>query len=159
MGYLATRAAQFEYLCLGVSDFGADVGMSRVFDEGFHFIETARSNGGAVFVHCANGSNRSPTIVVAFLMQSEGLRLQDAYRRVLQRRPHIQPLADNQRELARLEARLLAEGSLAEGDTKDPASFEELKRQAKAAFIEALQLNAYRKARRNASDSTVKEEG
>lgn len=45
----------------------------------------------AVLVHCDMGVNRSPTLVLAFLV-SQGLSLREAYTHVLRARPGIDPL-------------------------------------------------------------------
>ncbi|KAF7646584.1 hypothetical protein LDENG_00185090 [Lucifuga dentata] len=42
------------------------------------YIRAALAMGGRVFVHCLMGVSRSATLVLAFLMIAEGLRLQDA---------------------------------------------------------------------------------
>merc|ERR1711918_255322 len=99
VSYMTERLASFKYLQLDVGDFGTDPkGMPDAFPKAFDFIDEARhSPGGAVFVHCANGSNRSPTIVIAYVMHHKEISLQAAYNLVLWRRPHVQPLADNQR--------------------------------------------------------------
>ncbi|XP_035462352.1 dual specificity protein phosphatase 13 [Scophthalmus maximus] len=48
-------------------------------------IRAALAMGGRVFVHCLMGVSRSATLVLAFLMIAEGLRLQEAVAAV---RPH-----------------------------------------------------------------------
>ena len=54
---------QFVYCNLDVTDFGGDVGISRVFDQAADFICKATLNCESyepgILVHCANGSNRS----------------------------------------------------------------------------------------------------
>lgn len=59
----------------------------------------------AVLVHCELGYNRSPTLVLAFLVQS-GYYLREAYRRVLRCRPMVDPLPPFRRALENLERRL-----------------------------------------------------
>lgn len=59
----------------------------------------------AVLVHCELGYNRSPTLVLAFLVQS-GCSLREAYRRVLRCRPMVDPLPPFRRALENLERRL-----------------------------------------------------
>ncbi|KAM9727906.1 dual specificity protein phosphatase 13B-like isoform 2-T5 [Menidia menidia] len=49
------------------------------------YIRAALASGGRVFVHCLMGVSRSATLVLAFLMIVEGLRLQEAVAAV---RPH-----------------------------------------------------------------------
>ena len=88
------------YLCVEIDDFGADDGISRVFEETFAFIDSAFREGGVVFVHCANGSNRSPTLVIAYLKYcNPGWTMIQVLEHILLRRPHIMPLKDNLAQL------------------------------------------------------------
>ena len=111
------RAAATEHLgycCLGVGDFGADAGISRVFDAAFAFVQPVLEQAsGCVLVHCANGSNRSPSVAIALLMLLFDWPLATAWEHVACRRT-IQPLADNRRELLAFERRRGA-ASMAEG--------------------------------------------
>ena len=107
-------SAGLEYCCLSVGDFGADAGISRVFDTALAFVRPAINSGGIVLVHCANGSNRSPTVAVALLMQLHNWPLATAYAHVASRRS-VQPLADNRRELLRFELELRGAASMEEG--------------------------------------------
>lgn len=59
----------------------------------------------AVLVHCNRGHNRSPTLVLAFLVHF-GLTLREAYRHVLCARPHIDPLSPYRHGLRNLEVQL-----------------------------------------------------
>ena len=93
-------AGELGYLCMGVGDFGTDEGITRVFGAAFDWIDRAVAAGGVVFVHCANGSNRSPTLVLGYMMHL-GYTLDGALRHVLAKRPHIQPLPDNLAALGR----------------------------------------------------------
>merc|ERR1719469_1427858 len=62
----------------------------------------AGSHPPAVLVHCSLGVNRSPTLVLAFLVM-KGLSLRQAYRQVLRTRPHIDPLPGYRDALMRYE--------------------------------------------------------
>ena len=99
---MKSYGAKYEWLHLEVGDFGTDQvsgGMSRYFARAFAFIDSAKDHdGGRVFVHCANGSNRSPTLTIAYMVHT-GLTLPLAYLHVLSHRPHISPLPDNQAAL------------------------------------------------------------
>ena len=109
------------YLCLDVGDFGTDDGISRVFENAFSFLDEAIQSGGVAFVHCANGSNRSPTIVTGYLKHRHpSWSIQRCLEEVLMVRPHIMPLKDN-----------LAQLSLWSGDKIDPQAFHTLKTAAK----------------------------
>jgi predicted protein tyrosine phosphatase len=99
----AAASSHLEYCCLEVGDFGTDRGIARVFSDAFTFVSHALDGGGNVFVHCANGSNRSPTVAVAMLMMLYDWPLCTAYEHVASRR-QISPLADNRRQLLAFEA-------------------------------------------------------
>ena len=94
------------YCALEVGDFGADAGISRVFAKAHAFAQAALDGGNCLLVHCANGSNRSATVVLALLMQMTGRSLRDSWLALLADRPNVFPLKDNQRELIAFEQRL-----------------------------------------------------
>ena len=52
-----------------------------------------------VFVHCAAGMSRSPTIVIAYLMWKKKLSLNDAIKFVKNKRPEISPNLNFMRQL------------------------------------------------------------
>ena len=53
------------------------------------FIESARSAGGKVLVHCARGVSRSAAVMCGCLMTMEGISFQEAYHRVRSKRPCV----------------------------------------------------------------------
>ena len=57
----------FKYLGFNAEDFRR-YNIFQHFDEVFTFIESARTSGGIVFIHCLMGVNRSAALVVAYLM-------------------------------------------------------------------------------------------
>ena len=71
-----------------VSDFG-DANLGPVFSACNEFIAAAKSEGATILVHCRHGQNRSPTVVLAYLMEREGLFLRDAYKLVCDARPRV----------------------------------------------------------------------
>ncbi|KDO29885.1 hypothetical protein SPRG_04952 [Saprolegnia parasitica CBS 223.65] len=90
----------FLYGNLGVTDFGQDVGIRRVFPTAFAFLDDALAHDdGRVLVHCAAGANRSATVVLAYLMHAREMSLADAWAHVRSRRRGICPLRDNRQEL------------------------------------------------------------
>ena len=92
-----------QYCCLGMGDFGSDPrALPRVMGSALAFVQPALAAGGVVLVHCANGSNRSPTIAMALLMALHSWPLATAYEHVSSRR-RVQPLADNRRALCEYE--------------------------------------------------------
>lgn len=56
--------------------------------EGVRFIESAVQAGGKVYIHCAGGVGRAPTMAAAYLM-STGLSLDEAVKRIQRARPFI----------------------------------------------------------------------
>lgn len=61
------------------------------FGETSAFIREARNHGGAVFLHCIEGKSRSASCVIAFLMDTVGMALQDALGVVQGARPIVRP--------------------------------------------------------------------
>ncbi len=64
----------------------------RYFDECFQFIQTGLSEGG-ILVHCNAGASRSVTIVAAYLMKTERIKLGDILQEMKAKRPCVQPNA------------------------------------------------------------------
>ncbi len=67
-----------------------DQDMSKFFEDCNLFIDNARKDGG-VLVHCIAGQSRSVTIVIAYLMYSQGLSFKDAFATVKKVREVSQP--------------------------------------------------------------------
>ena len=105
---------QFVYCNLNVTDFGGDVGISRVFEQAADFIREATLTcepdepgvGPGILVHCANGSNRSSTVVIACLMILQGLDLKAAFDAVKKAHRKTHPLAYNRKQLMDFERSL-----------------------------------------------------
>jgi len=104
----------FAYLNLNVGDFGADKGISRVFDEAAEYVDSVMKIGGNILIHCANGSNRSATVSIAVLMQIEKVPLSVAWRQVASAHKQTAPLQDNRAELLKFEKRLLGKCTMEE---------------------------------------------
>uniref|UniRef100_A0A3Q2QF05 Dual specificity protein phosphatase n=1 Tax=Fundulus heteroclitus TaxID=8078 RepID=A0A3Q2QF05_FUNHE len=68
------------------ADDATDFILSPYFYPTARYIRAALAMGGRVFVHCLMGVSRSATLVLAFLMIAEGLRLQEAVAAVRQHR-------------------------------------------------------------------------
>lgn len=65
--------------------------LAEHFPEAIDFIDEARSSKSGILVHCHGGVSRSVTVTVAYLMQKQGLSLNDAYDFVKQRKANIAP--------------------------------------------------------------------
>ncbi|KAF9578200.1 hypothetical protein BGW38_006132, partial [Lunasporangiospora selenospora] len=76
------------------------------FPTAFEFIEHARSQGGKVLVHCQLGVSRSASLVIAYVMKSEGMTLNSAYDFVKQRSAVISPNMSLMYQLAEFEKTL-----------------------------------------------------
>jgi protein-tyrosine phosphatase len=72
----------------GTSDLLAEGG---IFERCFDAIAAARTANERLLVHCSLGVNRSPTVVLAWLVHDERTSLADAYARVKDLRPQISP--------------------------------------------------------------------
>lgn len=87
-------SAPYKFCHVPVDDYGLSELSSAscdVLKRCFKFIEQARVGNGRVFVHCRKGINRSPTIVLAWLVYHEGWTLKKAYEHVKQVRPMMSP--------------------------------------------------------------------
>ncbi|KAL6140206.1 hypothetical protein ACLB2K_058506 [Fragaria x ananassa] len=60
------------------------------FEDANQFLEKCERDKARVLVHCMSGKNRSPAIVIAYLMKSRGWRLAQAYQWVKERRPAVE---------------------------------------------------------------------
>ncbi|KAL5581760.1 hypothetical protein UlMin_014202 [Ulmus minor] len=60
------------------------------FDDANQFLEQCERDKARVLVHCMSGRNRSPAVVIAYLMKSRGWRLAQSYQWVKDRRPSVQ---------------------------------------------------------------------
>lgn len=87
-----------------------DITTSRVGMEMFlltsEFLTTAKREQKGVLVHCEQGISRSPTLVIAFLMKSEGYSLIDALSVCRQSRKQVSPNIAFMQELSLLEFEL-----------------------------------------------------
>ncbi|XP_010270078.1 PREDICTED: protein-tyrosine-phosphatase IBR5 isoform X1 [Nelumbo nucifera] len=62
---------------------------SLPFDDAIQFLEQCEKDKARVLVHCMSGKNRSPAIVIAYLMKRKGWRLAQSYQWVKDRRPSV----------------------------------------------------------------------
>lgn len=80
----------FSYLHIDIED-DEEADINRYFTRTSRFIHNAILNGGIVLVHCMAGISRSPTIVIAYLVQKRKLSLNQAMLTVKSMRPQIDP--------------------------------------------------------------------
>ncbi|XP_058080462.1 protein-tyrosine-phosphatase IBR5 isoform X2 [Magnolia sinica] len=60
------------------------------FEDAIQFLEQCEKDKARVLVHCMSGKNRSPAIVIAYLMKRKGWRLAQSYQWVKDRRPSVE---------------------------------------------------------------------
>ena len=107
--------SDLHYCRLEVADFGGDAGISRAFSKAIAFVREAPP-GVSTLVHCANGSNRSPTVVVALMMALKGMTLRQAWDYVKSKRSAMLPLQDNVKELICWELQQLGHNTVSASD-------------------------------------------
>jgi len=78
--------------CVPMSDTGqTDVGRLLEEKDVLAFMRNSQKKNKKLLVHCQLGQNRSPTIVIAFLMKEKHFTLHQAWRWVKQKRVIVQP--------------------------------------------------------------------
>ncbi|GAB2285226.1 protein-tyrosine-phosphatase [Dionaea muscipula] len=85
------------------------------FDDAIMFLEESEREKARVLVHCMLGKNRSPAIVMAYLVKSKGWRLAQAFQWVKERRPSVELSQDIYQQLQEYEQKLF--GSNKDGTT------------------------------------------
>ncbi|XP_054978554.1 dual specificity protein phosphatase 2 [Sorex araneus] len=96
----------FHYKRIPVED-NQVVEISAWFQEAIGFIDSVKSSGGRVLVHCQAGISRSATICLAYLIQSHRVRLDEAFDFVKQRRGVISPNFSFMGQLLQFETQVL----------------------------------------------------
>ncbi|KAB2073595.1 hypothetical protein ES319_A07G094100v1 [Gossypium barbadense] len=76
------------------------------FDDAVQFLEQCERDKARVLVHCMSGKNKSPAIVIAYLMKSKGWRLQPSYQWVKERRSSVELSQDAYQQLQEYEQKL-----------------------------------------------------
>ncbi|XP_051135269.1 protein-tyrosine-phosphatase IBR5 [Andrographis paniculata] len=95
------------------------------FDDAIQFLEKCERDRARVLVHCMSGKNRSPAIVMAYLMKSKGWKLAQSYQWVKERRPSVDLNPDVSQQLEEFEQKLfgLNESSSVAMPNQPPFSF------------------------------------
>ncbi|CAF1050587.1 unnamed protein product [Didymodactylos carnosus] len=63
----------------------------QVLEKAFAFIDEAKLNKCRVLVHCSHGQSRSPAIVIAYLMRTYNISLEQCLSHVIKARPCVSP--------------------------------------------------------------------
>lgn len=71
---------------------------------GADWIAQQVAHGGAVYVHCAAGSGRAPSMGAAYLIKHQGMTTDQALATIIEKRPFIMPLPDQVQALRQFEA-------------------------------------------------------
>lgn len=100
------ESASWRFKHVPINDYGESELFSqnsKILTKCFDFMESARAAHGKVLVHCQKGINRSPTVVIAWLIVREGWTLEKAYLHVRERRTTMSPHEKYFVQLQRLE--------------------------------------------------------
>lgn len=103
--YTNPNNSKFVHKRIAVNDCVSQ-NLKQHFDEAIQFIEEAKRNKSKVLVHCQAGVSRSPTIVIAYLMQSMHLSMNEALAKVRQIRPIVAPNLIFMSQLSDFESRI-----------------------------------------------------
>jgi len=76
------------------------------------FMKRSQLADNKLFVHCKLGQNRSPTLVIAFLIKNRGMTLYEAHKILKEKRPLVQIHRNYAKMLLKLERNILGETSL-----------------------------------------------
>jgi len=86
------RRKHIKRMCVPMSDMGnSDVTKLLEEKDLQAFMEDSQKRQNKLLVHCQLGQNRSPSIVMAFLMKHEHITFYQAWRKVKQKRAMVQP--------------------------------------------------------------------
>ena len=79
---------EFQIRHIPISDFG-DTKLLDIFGKCFDVISAAKAENRKILVHCRHGQNRSPAVILAYLVERERMSLKEAYAIVTSARPKI----------------------------------------------------------------------
>ncbi|KAI6661582.1 Dual specificity protein phosphatase 10-like [Oopsacas minuta] len=80
----------FKYFRVPTKD-NTGANLTTYFNGAFEFIETARTKGSVVFIHCHAGISRSVSITIAYMIKYYKMGLYQAYNFIKARRPCVAP--------------------------------------------------------------------
>jgi len=105
--YYAEEGRDITFQRYGAMEFkdDADFDLLPVMREAVDFIRSARegSHTNHILVHCIQGISRSSSVVIAYLMEFEGMSLLEAYQHVSERRSVARPRPNFIEQLGKLE--------------------------------------------------------
>ncbi|XP_049849113.1 dual specificity protein phosphatase 5-like [Schistocerca gregaria] len=113
-----------DLMFIPMSDDGS-TSLDSVLSQCFDFIKKSRELEKGLLVYCRGGVNRSPTVVLAFLMRSEMMTLKESFDLVKKVRPQITPCLAYIRQLLEIERRLFGKVTLNESEQPSLLSLEE----------------------------------
>ena len=90
---------EFKYKILYIDD-AIDENILSWLKEAFEFIDSSINN---IYIHCAMGISRSPTIVISYLMYKKKMKYEEAYNFVKEKRKVISPNSGFQEQLKKFE--------------------------------------------------------
>ncbi|XP_074653648.1 dual specificity protein phosphatase 14-like isoform X2 [Tubulanus polymorphus] len=82
------------------------------FDRCADKIHQVKKRGGKTLVHCVAGVSRSASLIIAYLMKYQRMRLRDAYYHVRQRRQCIRPNVGFWKQLIEYEKKVFGQASV-----------------------------------------------
>lgn len=100
--------SEIEYLHLGIPDKGSVRLMSQAMVQAILFLRKQHDAGTTVLVHCQGGMSRSPAVICAYLMATEGCTWDEAVSDLRQWRK-IRPRTEYERSATMAIEALLAE--------------------------------------------------
>jgi len=95
----------FKHKQIPMNDYGR-TDLKQVLKKLSLFFEESQVSGSALFIHCLSGQNRSATVMLALLMKSRNLRLEEAFRIVKKKRPVVHINEMYAKQLAQIEQEL-----------------------------------------------------
>lgn len=104
---------ELKHLHVPLSDEG-DSELSPTFSRCFDFIEDSLTRGGKTFLFCRQAQNRSPSIVIAYLMTRYQKTLMESYLIVQNKKSDIAPHENYFRQLQLLDQELFGQISMTE---------------------------------------------
>jgi len=101
--------------CIPLSDDGS-TDLGPVLKRCFEFIDEAKLKKQKILIHCAAGINRSPSIVIAYLMRTNNMKYQEAFDFVQSKRWFIDPSPPYRLQLQQYE-KIISENKTSEVET------------------------------------------